>query len=491
MGTRIESLDVINGLHRAKIVRMILHNILIILRLIYYVTSIPIELEDSSPVIFSNLTAVGGLLSLDRECFPVPTRIHPAEAAHLCSEFLHTLAGSLPQHELRWSTERENASPELGPLPIKKSISLGGVFCQVVFRQVTARVDVIFPPQEFLLTGLAIIADCFHHNKDGYGTLGPQNKLSVGRRIFGKESPDIIARSKILSGKGGVGKSSITTQLALSLCLAGHSVGVLDVDLTGPSIPRLLNLESAKITQAFGGWLPVEVHASQTLPPPPVRGPSPNPTENGLSAQNGDTSMSSAPPLTPAPQPTTTAKANDTAATHKIGALHAISLGFLLPSRSSAVVWRGPKKTAMIRQFMSDVLWPPLDYLLIDTPPGTSDEHISLAETLLSAPPPTTVTSSSASPIAKLAGAVVVTTPQAVAVSDVRKELNFCKKVGIDVLGVVENMSGYVCECCGVETNLFGKGGGEVMAVEFGVRFLGRVPVDGQWAVLVEEGRRP
>lgn len=145
----------------------------------------------------------------------------------------------------------------------------------------------------------------------------------------------------------------------------------------------------------------------------------------------------------------------------------------------------------MIRQFMSDVLWPPLDYLLIDTPPGTSDEHISLAETLLLAPSPTTVSSVSASPASKLAGAVVVTTPQAVAVSDVRKELNFCKKVGIEVLGVVENMSGYVCECCGVGTNLFGKGGGEVMAGEFEVRFLGRVPVDGQWGVLVEEGRRP
>ncbi|KAL9608543.1 MAG: hypothetical protein Q9167_006636 [Letrouitia subvulpina] len=293
----------------------------------------------------------------------------------------------------------------------------------------------------------------------------------------------------ILSGKGGVGKSSITTQLALSLCLAGHSVGVLDVDLTGPSIPRLLGLESAKITQAPGGWLPVEVHASQTLPPPPTRAPSPNSCENGLSAQNEDaSSASSAPPSSPTPQPTTT-KTNGTPATQRIGSLHAISLGFLLPSRSSAVVWRGPKKTAMIRQFMSDVLWPPLDYLLIDTPPGTSDEHISLAETLLV--PPSAATSGSASSKAKLAGAVVVTTPQAVAVSDVRKELGFCKKVGIEVLGVVENMSGYVCECCGVGTNLFGKGGGEVMAGEFGVRFLGRVPVDGQWGVLVEEGRRP
>lgn len=134
----------------------------------------------------------------------------------------------------------------------------------------------------------------------------------------------------------------------------------------------------------------------------------------------------------------------------------------------------------MVRQFLTDVLWPPSDYLLIDTPPGTSDEHISLAETLLSKCLP-----------GQLAGAVIVTTPQAVAISDVRKEVNFCRKVGIEVLGVVENMSGFVCECCGEGSNIFGKGGGEIMAQEFGVRFLGRVPVDGQWGVLVEEGRRP
>ncbi|KAL8707938.1 MAG: hypothetical protein Q9225_007680 [Loekoesia sp. 1 TL-2023] len=274
----------------------------------------------------------------------------------------------------------------------------------------------------------------------------------------------------VLSGKGGVGKSSITTQLALSLSLAGNSVGILDIDLTGPSIPRLLGIEDAKITQAPGGWLPVEVHPSHILPDFTKT------TTNGA-VHNDEEAHSprhtnGAVAATPNPKP--------------IGALYAISLGFLLPSRSSAVVWRGPKKTAMVRQFLTDVLWPPLDYLLIDTPPGTSDEHISLAETLLqqiSAPSP------NKSP--KLAGAVVVTTPQAVAVSDVRKELSFCRKVGIGVLGVVENMSGYVCECCGEETNLFGKGGGEVMAQEFGVRFLGRVPVDGQWGILVEEGRRP
>ncbi|KAL9015415.1 MAG: hypothetical protein Q9185_007182 [Variospora sp. 1 TL-2023] len=277
----------------------------------------------------------------------------------------------------------------------------------------------------------------------------------------------------VLSGKGGVGKSSITTQLALSLSLAGRSVGILDIDLTGPSIPRLLGLENAKITQAPGGWLPMEVHPSQTLPP--ILDVSKSEV-NGASRHHSSTD-----------EPEPSASSVDSAfIAQPVGALHAISLGFLLPSRSSAVVWRGPKKTAMVRQFLTDVMWPPTDYLLIDTPPGTSDEHISLAETLLQH-----VTASSLHSKPRLAGAVIVTTPQAVAVSDVRKELSFCRKVGIGVLGVVENMSGYVCECCGEETNLFGKGGGEVMAQEFGVNFLGRVPVDGQWGLLVEEGKRP
>ena len=171
-----------------------------------------------------------------------------------------------------------------------------------------------------------------------------------------------------------------------------------------------------------------------------------------------------------------------------------MSLAFLLASRSAAVVWRGPKKTAMVRQFLTSVLWPPTDYLLIDTPPGTSDEHISLVETLfkdVKSPSSTNGNGTSSLLRPQLAGAVIVTTPQAVAISDVRKELNFCQKTGVKVLGVVENMSGYVCECCGVSTNLFSKGGGEVMAREFGVPFLGAVPVDAQWGLLVEQGKRP
>ncbi|RKF63091.1 Cytosolic Fe-S cluster assembly factor CFD1 [Golovinomyces cichoracearum] len=234
----------------------------------------------------------------------------------------------------------------------------------------------------------------------------------------------------VLSGKGGVGKSSITAQLALCLSLAGKSVGILDIDLTGPSIPRLFGIESAKVTQAPGGWLPVSIH-----PANPAAG---------------------------------------------IGKLSCMSLGFLLRDRGDAVVWRGPKKTAMVRQFLSDVLWGDLDYLLIDTPPGTSDEHISLAETLLTA-----VTQD------QVAGAVVVTTPQAVATADVKKELNFCIKTGINVIGIVENMSGFVCPQCSECTKVFGSGGGKKMAEEFHFKFLASVPVDPQLVILFETGKIP
>jgi Mrp family chromosome partitioning ATPase len=254
----------------------------------------------------------------------------------------------------------------------------------------------------------------------------------------------------VLSGKGGVGKSSVTLQLALSLSQQGHNVGILDIDLTGPSIPRLLNLEDMKVTQAPGGWLPVKVHDAR------------------------DASDDDIP---------------------RRGSLHALSLAFLLPSRSSAVIWRGPKKTAMVRQFVSDVMWPPnTEYLLIDTPPGTSDEHIAIVEELhkLAADvQPAAVANGNGLHLdidsrPKLSGAVVVTTPQAIATADVRKELNFCVKTQVPVLGVIENMAGYMCPCCGEISNVFSKGGGQIMAREANIPFLGSVPIDTGFGALVE-----
>ena len=289
----------------------------------------------------------------------------------------------------------------------------------------------------------------------------------------------------VLSGKGGVGKSSVTLQLALALTQQSHNVGILDIDLTGPSIPRLLGLEDKKVKQAPGGWLPVKLHdalstetttstnsttRTSTLSSPP--------TANGIQPTTNGTSQLSHPPTPPVQS-------------QSRGSLHALSLAFLLPSRDSAVIWRGPKKTAMVRQFVSDVLWPPgTDYLLIDTPPGTSDEHIAIVEELHKVDLNSNGNGGNGyvngEGRKQLRGAVIVTTPQAVSISDVRKELNFCTKVGVEVLGVVENMAGYVCPCCGEVSNVFSKGGGEVMARECGVRFLGRVPIDTGYGEMVE-----
>ncbi|GEQ72724.1 hypothetical protein JCM33374_g6412 [Metschnikowia sp. JCM 33374] len=232
----------------------------------------------------------------------------------------------------------------------------------------------------------------------------------------------------ILSGKGGVGKSSVTTQTALTLALKGYNVGVLDIDLTGPSLPRMFGVEDKQVRQSAQGWVPVSVY------------------NNAKDPSKGNISL--------------------------------MSLGFLLGARDNSVVWRGPKKTAMIRQFLKDTVWSggpgsaPLDFLLIDTPPGTSDEHIAIAEELRWAQP--------------LDGAIVVTTPQQVATADVRKEINFCKKVNFNVLGVVENMSGFICPHCADCTNIFSSGGGERLSESLGLDFLGKIPIDPTFVEMIE-----
>lgn len=162
----------------------------------------------------------------------------------------------------------------------------------------------------------------------------------------------------VLSGKGGVGKSTFSAQLAFALAQQGKQVGLLDVDICGPSIPRMLGLVGQEVHQSASGWSPVYLE------------------EN----------------------------------------LGVMSIGFMLPSKDDAIIWRGPRKNGLIKQFLTDVVWNELDYLIIDTPPGTSDEHISVVQYLKST---------------KIDGAVVITTPQEVSMDDVRKELNFCKKTGM------------------------------------------------------------
>ncbi|KAJ6504398.1 cytosolic Fe-S cluster assembling factor CFD1 [Mycena vulgaris] len=215
----------------------------------------------------------------------------------------------------------------------------------------------------------------------------------------------------VLSGKGGVGKSSVSTQLALNLYQSSSTarVGILDVDLTGPSIPRMLGLDGHGVHQSSDGWVPVYADGAEAR-------------------------------------------------------LACMSVGFLLKKKGDSVVWRGPKKNGMIRQFLSDVRWGDLDYLVIDTPPGTSDEHLSLLEHM--------------APVHSRLSSVIVTTPQAVALMDAMKCLSFTRAVNLPVLGLIENMSGYVCPCCGEISNVFSTGGGEEMARREGLKFLGSLPVD-------------
>jgi len=235
--------------------------------------------------------------------------------------------------------------------------------------------------------------------------------------IFSQRMNDIKHKILVLSGKGGVGKSTVASQLALMLVKAGKQVGLLDVDLCGPSIPRLVGLEGKDVKKASGGWVPVYVDSSKKLA--------------------------------------------------------CMSVGFLLPDRDAPVIWRGPKKNAMIKQFLEDVVWGELDYLIIDTPPGTSDEHISTIENLKNFNPD---------------GAVIVTTPQEVSISDVRKEITFCRRIKLPILGIVENMSGYVCPHCAECTNIFSSEGGRLLAEEQNIPFLGKIPIDPQLTSSCENG---
>ncbi|MBN1351657.1 Mrp/NBP35 family ATP-binding protein [candidate division KSB1 bacterium] len=214
----------------------------------------------------------------------------------------------------------------------------------------------------------------------------------------------------VLSGKGGVGKSTIAVNIAVSLALAGKRVGLLDIDFHGPSVPKLMGLEGQHLN--IDGNLII----------PSVYGPF----------------------------------------------LKVMSIGFMLQNQDDAVIWRGPLKMGAIKQFLSEVSWDSLDYLIVDSPPGTGDEPLSIMQVL--------------GPQTK---SVLVTTPQEVSLTDVRKSISFCRKLSSEVIGVIENMSGFVCPNCGETVNIFKTGGGEKMAREMGVRFLGRIPLD---PMIVESG---
>lgn len=219
----------------------------------------------------------------------------------------------------------------------------------------------------------------------------------------------------VLSGKGGVGKSTVAVNIAAALARAGKRVGLLDCDMHGPSIPRLLGLQGHEAEVKDGAVVPVQ-------------------SEGGLKV---------------------------------------MSIGFLIGREpDTAVIWRGPVKIGLIRQFLADVNWGDLDYLVVDLPPGTGDEPITLVQTIEDAD-----------------GAVVVTTPQEVAVSDVRRSLRFCQKVGLKVLGVVENMSGFICPHCGQKADIFRAGGGRRLAANAGVPFLGAIPLEPEITLASDVGK--
>ncbi|MFC1467834.1 P-loop NTPase [Verrucomicrobiota bacterium] len=223
----------------------------------------------------------------------------------------------------------------------------------------------------------------------------PQQKLR--QRMAGIKNKIVV-----MSGKGGVGKSTVSANLAAALS-KNAKVGLLDVDFHGPSIPRMFDLGEHQVMGRSEDILPAQV------------------TEN----------------------------------------LSIMSLGLFLDNASMPVIWRGARKQGAINQFLSDVEWGELDYLIVDCPPGTGDEPLGVIQT-----------------IGDATGSVIVTTPQEVALEDVRRSVSFCHEVNLPILGIVENMSGFACPCCDEVTHIFSKGGGEKLRDEMGVKLLGEIPID-------------
>lgn len=217
----------------------------------------------------------------------------------------------------------------------------------------------------------------------------------------------------ITSGKGGVGKSTVAVNLAYALASLGKKVGLLDVDLHGPSIPAMLGIES----------LPPGMHGT------------------GLD------------PVV-------------------VDSIKVMSIGLLIGSQDDALIWRGPRKSAVIQQLIRETNWGDLDVLVVDSPPGTGDELLTVCQT-----------------VSDLMGAVVVTTPQKIAALDVRKSITFCRKLNLPVLGVIENMSGFVCPHCQKITHILPPGGGEALAEHMGIPFLGSIPMDPAIAMAGDSGR--
>ncbi len=242
----------------------------------------------------------------------------------------------------------------------------------------------------------------------------PADKEAQEAALIESRMSKIKYKFMVISGKGGVGKTSVSVNLASTLAKQGCRVGILDADIHGPNIPKMLGVEDQKPEGAEHGIYPIKV------------------SEN----------------------------------------LFVMSIAFFLNKKEDAVVWRGPMKHSVIKQFLGEVVWGELDYLIIDLPPGTGDEALSTAHLLK-----------------KVDAVVVVTTPQEVALLDSRKSITFCREIKIPIIGVVENMSGLSCPHCSKEIELFKTGGGEQIAGEMKVPFLGRIPLDPELVISSDDGK--
>ena len=228
-----------------------------------------------------------------------------------------------------------------------------------------------------------------------------------------KESLSLIKHKfLVMSGKGGVGKTSVAVNLAIALSKKEAKVGLMDVDLHGPDIPRMLGLKGLLGVSADKRMIPKSY------------------SDN----------------------------------------LKVVSIECLTQDTDKAVIWRGPLKMHAIRQFISEAHWGKLDYLIIDSPPGTGDEPLTVAHTI---------------PDAR---AIIVTLPQEVSLGDVRKAIDFCKTVKMEIFGLIENMSGFVCPHCGKPVDLFGTGGGLRTALAMNIPFLGRIPFDPKMVRCADSG---
>ncbi len=248
-------------------------------------------------------------------------------------------------------------------------------------------------------------SDCGNQQENKEEKKVPEEKLKafVEDLTLHDRMAQIKHKIMVLSGKGGVGKSTVAVNIAVALGLEGKKVGLLDADFHGPSIPTLLRLTGKTLKMGENGIEPIVF----------------------------------------------------------VEGVKVISVGFFIQEQDQAVIWRGPMKISVIKQLLAEVNWGDLDYLIIDFPPGTGDEPLSVAQLVPEAD-----------------GAIIVTTPQDLSLVDVRKSINFCKQLNLPVLGVIENMSGLVCPHCQQVIDVFKTGGGEKMANETGVPFLGRIPIE-------------